>query len=118
MASKTVLQEMGAKIKGRWAPHHHGNCKILSEGKDCDCVLCLVDFLVNTACSAEYYRECHYADERHLLEFIHWCEEEFGYRNNEQIGKDGWGSKSVGVAKKAFKEWRERERVNQRDQAI
>lgn len=41
-ATEMTLREMAEVIKGRWREKSPGGCRMLSEGEDCDCTLCLV----------------------------------------------------------------------------
>ena len=50
-ATEMTLKEMAEVIKDRWREKSSGGCRMLSEGGDCNCTLCLVGNLFAAAIS-------------------------------------------------------------------
>ena len=48
-ATEMTLKEMAEAIKYRWREKVSGECRMLSEGEDCDCTLCLAENLLTAA---------------------------------------------------------------------
>ena len=55
-ATEMTLKEMAEAIKYRWREKSSGGCRMLSEGEDCDCTLCLVGNLVSVISYKDYHQ--------------------------------------------------------------
>ncbi len=56
-ATEMSLKEMAEVVKDRWREKSSGGCRMLSEGEDCDCTLCLVGNLFTAASNSNDKKE-------------------------------------------------------------